>query len=186
MLRSLSPRLVLTLLLPALALPFAARAQSQDPQTPSIADAARRSKEQKKNAVKPVKVVTEDDIPARPADPGNAPTAAPQQTTSEAAAPGQPAAPASDKDAAAAKTADDADLAKLKSEVEQALREFELAQRGLSLDQDTFLANPDYIHDKAGKAKLDAERQQVADKQQLLDQLKAQLAARKPATPAKP
>jgi hypothetical protein len=183
MLGTLSSRLVLTLLLPALALPFAARAQSQDSATPSVADAARRSKEQKKNAAKPVKVVTEDDIPARPAD---AAAAAPQQTTTEAAAPAPNAPGQPEKDGPVAKAPDDADLAKLKSEVEQAQREYELSQRGLSLDQDAFLANPDYTHDKAGKAKLDAERQQVADKQQVLDQLKAQLAARKPSAPAKP
>jgi hypothetical protein len=191
MLRKPSSRLMLTFLLAAFALPLAPLARSQDAQTQSVADAARRAKEQKKNAAKPVKIVTEDDLPARPPDTSDAtPTAASQPTSTSQAppaspsdAPGQPAAPA---DKNAAKTGDDPEYAKLKAQTDGAEKEIELLKRSLSLDQDTFLSNPDYVHDKAGKAKLEDEREQIAEKQQALDQLKAQLATHKPLASAAP
>jgi hypothetical protein len=34
------------------------------------------------------------------------------------------------------------------------------------LDQDTFYSSPDYANTPSGKAKLDAMKQQIADKQQ--------------------
>jgi hypothetical protein len=193
MLRKPSSRLMLTFLLAAFTLPLAPLAQSQDTQTQSVADAARRAKEQKKNAAKPVKIVTEDDLPARPPDTSDATPAASQPTSTSQApaaspsdAPGPPAASA---DKNAAKTGDDPEYAKLKAQTDDAQKEIELLKRSLSLDQDTFLSNPDYVHDKAGKAKLEDEREQIAEKQQALDQLKAQLAAHKPpasAVPPKP
>src|SRR5208337_1513941 len=132
------------------------------------------AKEQKKNAAKPAKVVTEDDLPARPAEtadatPAAASPAAAAQPSSEAQAPAPNAAPPSEKDAAA-KAAGDAEYAKLKSQTEQAQKEIDLLQRNLALDQDNFLSNSDYIHDKAGKAKLEDEREQIAEKLQALDQ----------------
>jgi protein subunit release factor A len=45
----------------------------------------------------------------------------------------------------------------------------------LSLDQDTFYSNTDYVHDKAGQTKLADEQQQINVKQQELDVLKARL-----------
>jgi uncharacterized coiled-coil protein SlyX len=44
------------------------------------------------------------------------------------------------------------------------------------LDQDTFYSNPDYEHDVAGKAKLAVLQQQINEKQQEVDRLKARLA----------
>jgi hypothetical protein len=183
--RSLSSRLILSLLLYALALPVVAMAQSQD--GTSVADAARRAREQKKNAVKPTKVVTEDDIPARipTADESAAPApAASGAATSSAAAPADQANAPASKDGA--KTPDDAETVTLKEVVAQAQRDADVAKRDLSLDQDTFYSNPDYVHDTAGKAKLDNLRQLFTEKLQILDQAKAQLAARKPAGPEAP
>ena len=53
----------------------------------------------------------------------------------------------------------------------------ELDRRQLSLDQDSYFSNPDYVHDTAGKAKLDSEKQQINDKQQEIERLKTRLAA---------
>ena len=58
-------------------LPAALLAQSQDNSAPSVAEAARKAKEQKKNASKPGRVITEDTLSLRPAsaDSAVAPTA---------------------------------------------------------------------------------------------------------------
>jgi hypothetical protein len=52
------------------------------------------------------------------------------------------------------------------------------------LQQDTYFSNPDYVHDTAGKAKLDAIKQQVTDKQQIVDRLKGRLAELQPSSAA--
>jgi hypothetical protein len=190
MLRTPSSRLFLATLLAALVLPATAIAQSQSDQ--SVADAARRAREQKKTQPKPVKVVTEDDIPARipasavqpAAQPGQAATPAPDGST-----PAQPAAPAGKpavpKDAAA-KAAQDAEIAALKESIAKAQEDVDVFTRSLALGQDSFLSNPDYAHDTAGKAKLDNLKQQISDKQDALAQLKTKLAALTPPAPAVP
>jgi len=50
----------------------AAPAQSQDGSAPSVAEAARRAREQKKTAAKPVRTLTNDDLPAAPVSGANA------------------------------------------------------------------------------------------------------------------
>jgi uncharacterized coiled-coil protein SlyX len=79
----------------------------------------------------------------------------------------------------------EAEIAKLKPLVAEAEKDLDLARRQLTLDQDTHFANPEYARDLAGKAKLDAQKQQIDDKQQEFDKLKTRLATleshRKPA-----
>jgi hypothetical protein len=53
----------------------------------------------------------------------------------------------------------------------------DVAQRQLALDQDSFLSNPDHVHDVAGKAKLDDEKQDISNRQQEVERLKVRLAA---------
>jgi hypothetical protein len=183
MLRSLSSRLFLTTLLAGFALPAVATAQSQTDQ--SVAEAARRAREQKKTAAKPVKVVTEDDIPARIPAATDQP-AAPAANGSAAAQPTAPSGkPPAPKDPAA-KAAQDAEIAALKEAIAKATEDADVLTRSLSLGQDSYLSNPDYVHDTAGKAKLDNIKQQISDKQDALVQLKAKLAALIPAAPAVP
>jgi hypothetical protein len=194
MLRNTSSRLFVALLLSLPVLAAAAWAQSQDSQAPSVAEAARRAREAKKNAVKPTKVVTDEDMPARTPQPevqqaasGSQTSSAPAASGADATAPtpsnGQPAADGNKNDAA--KPTDDPKLAQLKEQVAQAQKEVDLAKREQSLAQDTYYSNPDHARDKAGKAKIDDLQQQVADKQQALDTLKAQLASYKPSEPPK-
>lgn len=169
-------------------LPCLAAAQSQDSQTqqaPSVADAARRAREEKKTAAKSSKVITDDDLVKAPksgADSINvagqtAPDAqqANPAATSAAESSDQAAAPAST--GAAKKTGEDPEIARLKGQVAKVKKELDLLQRGLALDQDTFYSNTDYAHDTAGRAKLATEQQQINDKQLELDGLKTQLAA---------
>jgi DNA repair exonuclease SbcCD ATPase subunit len=161
-------------------------AQSQD----SVAEAARRSRAQKKNSEKPAKVVTDETLEVKK---GEVQSAAAEQLRMPGApeTPAQPA-PANTPSSAAQnekKASEDEKLAKelaaLKEQIKQAESDLDLAKREQALQQDTYFSNPDYVHDTAGKAKLDAIKQQITDKQQELDRLKARLAELQPA-PATP
>ena len=182
MLRCITLRLALPVLLAATLLPALAFAQSPDSQ--SVAEAARRARELKKPPAKPAKVITEDDVkPAvqsSPAAPGTpAPAASTAVSTDNAAAPSAPSANSSTvPDAKDQK--DSKEVTALKAQLKQAQGELDLLQREQALDQDSFYSNSDYAHDTAGKAKLDAEKQQVSDKQQEVENLKARLAAMQP------
>jgi hypothetical protein len=192
--RRISLRLAIAALFAAAALPLYPRAQSQESQTQSVADAARRAREQKKAAEKqPSPVITNDTLkPSAPAGtpspeatpaPATAPAAQPAADSSNApdanAAPapaGQPApgSPAAETDQ---KAKDSAEVAAMKQQLAEAQKALDLLQRDAALQQDTYISNPDHAHDTAGKAKLDAMLQQITGSQQTVDALKAQLAA---------
>jgi hypothetical protein len=174
--RFIIPRLALAVVLAATLLSTAALAQSQD--TQSVADAARRARDQKKPPAKPAKVITDEDI--KPATQTNPATAAlPGATASSASS---SAAPASTP-AAGSTSAPDAkdqkeskEVTELKAQIKKALDDLNLVLREQSLENDKFYSNTDYDHDTAGKAKLDELLQQATEKQQVLDRLKAHLA----------
>jgi hypothetical protein len=65
----------------------------------------------------------------------------------------------------------------LKEKIKDAQSDLDLLQREYQLDQDSFYSSPDYTKNTSGKEKLDAMKQQISNKQQELDQLKARLAA---------
>jgi hypothetical protein len=166
-------------------------AQSQD----SVAEAARRAREQKKSAAKPVKVVTNDDV--KPATPDAAPPSSGfgSQNPSAVGSANAPGTPAPSGSAGATDPKDEKtvkEIAHLKELIKQAESDLDLVQRQLSLEQDTYLSKPDYAHDTAEKAIVDALKQQVSDKQQDVTRLKARLAELQPApatpepTPPKP
>src|ERR1700676_3585228 len=97
MFRFIITRLAIPIILAASLLPAAVLAQSQDDQ--SVADAARRARDQKKPPAKPAKVITNEDIkPA--AQTGPATSASPDA----AAAPAAPASSASSTAAPAGAT----------------------------------------------------------------------------------
>jgi hypothetical protein len=181
MLRFISLRLALSAVLASALLPTASFAQSQDSQ--SVADAARRAREQKKKSEKPAKVITEDDVkPATPAssDPAAAP-GAPSSTAAGAANPPAASSTPAPTDEKSAK-----EIAELKEKIKQAQSDLDLVQRQLSLEQDNYFSKPDYAHDTVEKAIVDALKQQVGDRQQVLDLLKARLAELQPAQTAPP
>jgi len=160
--------------------PFLAGAQSQGDAT-SVADAARRALEKKKAAAKPVRTLTNDDLPSLPAEPRA--SAAP---AGEAADAGQTkpeqggAAPLAPAEAEAAKTKRaklEADLKEAKAELTEAQGELDVLQRKAALDSDVFYSKTGYASDSEGQARLDAEAQQVAEKKRHVDDLKAKLAA---------
>jgi hypothetical protein len=210
--RWISLRLAIAAIFAAAVLPLTALAQSQDSPPQSVADAARRAREQKKAAAKqPAPVITDDTLkPAAPAaqaanvpaqSPANAPAPATQPTADSSGAPDASAAPAPTGQPAPAASAgdtdrkakDSAELAALQQQVADAQKGLELLQRELALQQDTYFSKPDHSHDLGGKATLDAMLQQITDKRQAVDALKTQLAALQassgttaPAAPAAP
>jgi hypothetical protein len=183
--RLISYRLAVSIVLASALLPVAAFAQSQD----SVAEAARRSRAHKKNSEKPAKVITDETLEVKK---GDVQSAAAEQLrmpgTPETPAQPAPANPPSSAAQNEKKAFEDEKLAKelaaLKEQIKQAQSDLDLAKREQSLQQDTYFSNPDYVHDTAGKAKLDAIKQQITDKQQELDRLKARLAELPSATPA--
>ncbi|HKV60513.1 MAG TPA: hypothetical protein VJO16_01255 [Candidatus Acidoferrum sp.] len=181
MLRFIISRLALPVVLAASLLPAAALAQSQDSQ--SVADAARRARDQKKPPAKPTKVITDEDLkpaaPATPATPGSpdaaAATAAPASSSSSTAA--TASAPGANSSAADAKDQKEPkEVTELKAQVKKALDDLNLVLREQSLENDKYYSNPDHVRDTAGKTKLDELIQQAMEKQQVLEQLKAHLA----------
>jgi hypothetical protein len=171
---------------------------SSDAQSQSIADAARRSREQAKNATKSTKVITDDDLDkknVKPAAQGltvDAPAKLETQPpTPEAVAAAASATRASADPATAPAASDDPEILKLKDEIAEAEKDADLLKRELALQQDTYLSNPDHEHDLAGKAKVDGLQQQIDVQQQDIDRLKTRLSAMQelhhaPAAPAKP
>ncbi len=180
--RLISLRLAVSIVLASALLPAAAFAQSQD----SVAEAARRARAQKKNSEKAAKIITDETLEVKK---GDVQSAAAEQLRM----PGTPETPAAQPAPANApssaaqnekKASEDEKLAKelaaLKEQIKQAQSDVDLAKREQALQQDTYFSNPDYVHDTAGKAKLDAMKQQITDKQQELDRLKARLAELQP------
>ncbi len=152
-----------------------------DPQQDSVADAARRAREQKKNAAKPAKVVTDDDMPKSKSTDAGVNVGAPPQ--SDAQPPNQAAV---SKTEAADKTAEsgddknkveDPEIKAMKEQIAQVSKTLDLQQRELALDRDAYYSKPDFSNDTAGKAKLDAEQSQISKTQDELDGLKTKLAA---------
>jgi hypothetical protein len=172
----------------------AVAAQSQDTQSQSVAEAARRAKEAKEKASAKSKVITDDDLDAKKVKAGEQglTTPTPQLETGPPPAAAVAAAEAADQAAAKspadapAKKTDSAEVTRLKAELARAEQDLDLSKRESALAQDTYFSNPDYAHDTAGKAKLDSMQQQIAEQQKSVDDLKARLAALQPAGSSKP
>jgi hypothetical protein len=163
-----------------------AGARAQDPDSAaSVADAAKRARDQKQNAASRAKVITDDDVDAKSVKPGAAGLTVPTPQSDAEPPSAAAVAAAESADAKAAKSPPDDPVKKtdpqklkaLKADLAQAEDDLKLSQRELSLEQDTVFSSPDYQHDTAGKAKLDALQQQIGDRQQKVEDVKARLAA---------
>ena len=187
--RTLNRSRIISALLATVCLPIIALAQSQDTQSPqstSLADAARQTRAKKKNpssSSKSPKVITDDDLDRGNFQPGqeglNVGAAAKLETgapSARAVAAAEAADNAADQDALREATEQEGEIARLKLQITQAEQDLDLVRRQLTLDQDTYFANPDYEHDVAGKAKLGVEKQRIDDKQQDIERLKTRLA----------
>jgi hypothetical protein len=187
MLHRISLRLALPVVLAATLLPAAAFAQSQD--TQSVAEAARRARAHKKNTEKPVKVITEETLDVKKGDVQSATAeqlripGSPETQASAAGAANSQGGASGDAQGSKNPSEDEKGRAALKERVaikekiKDAQSDLDLLQREYQLDQDSFYSSPDYAKNTSGKEKLDGMKQQISNKQQELDQLKARLAA---------
>ena len=171
-----------------------ARAQSE--QEPSVAEAARKAREQKKTAAKPTEVITNDTLkPATPATVQNA-TAATEsmpgtnaEASSNATADGTKAAQPANGPSEAEIAKKKAKIEALKQEIADKAKEVDLQQRALALANESYYSRPDFSKDLDGKAKLDAMQSDLAQKKSELAELKDKLkelapdADQKPAAP---
>jgi len=154
-------------------------AQSQDSQ--SVTEAARKAREKKKDAAKPAKVITEETLDVKKGDVQSAAAeepkiaGAPDANTAAQTAAVKPVAP--DAKAQAAKDEKlKKELTAAKEQLKQALMDLDLLQRENRLDQDAYLSKPNYGSDTAGKQKLDDEQQQISNKRDEVERLKAKVA----------
>ena len=171
-----------------------ARAQSDQEQ--SVAEAARKAREQKKTAAKPTTVITNDTLkPATPATvqqatavtesiPG-ATANGDKATDTATATASKPAKGPSEEEIAKKK----AKIEALKQDVADKAKEVDLQQRALALANESYYSRPDFSKDPDGKTKLDTMQSDLAQKKDELAQLKAKLkelapdADQKPAAP---
>ncbi len=161
---------------------FALAARAQEPQ-PSVAEAARLNREQKKTSPKPAVVVTDDTLKPSSADSAkpepvstateHAPAATPSNVDSDSVTQSQPVsrpAPANNDESKRKQ-----EVTQLKQQLSDQQAQVELLQRLLKLDQDAFQSKADSARDTDGKAKLEQEEQELQDKQSALIDLKAKL-----------
>jgi len=133
--------------------------------TTSVAEAAKRARQQKQESAKPAKVITNDEIPGAPAS-AAAPTAAP-------AAPGSPAegaaaqtGPPGEEKKVAADTADDearkkAEIEALEKQIHQMEHDINIQRGEVKLDEETYYSNPNRPRNSEEKDKIDREKQDL-------------------------
>ena len=177
-------------------------ARGQSEPEPSVAEAARKAREQKKTAAKPSTVITNDTLkPATPETVQQAPAAAESNPRTDATAasgltPANGATPDAANAAQPAKGPSEQEIAQKKAKIEalkqdiaDKAKEVDLEQRALALANESYYSRPDFSKDPEGKAKLDAMQGDLAQKKDELQQLKAKLkelgsdADQKPAAP---
>ena len=172
--RSIRFRIVLAAILAAAFVPVAF-SQSQDPQ--SVAEAARRAREKKKDAAKTAKVITDENLDVKKGDVQSAVAEEPKiagAPDTKAQTPAGPAANASTHASRDEKLKKEVDA--VKQQLKEALGDLDLLQRENRLDQDEYYSKPNFASDTAGKQKLDDEQQQISNKRQEVEHLKAKLA----------
>ncbi|HEY6905152.1 MAG TPA: hypothetical protein VI216_12660 [Candidatus Acidoferrales bacterium] len=151
--------------------------QQQD----SLAAAARRAREAKKDQAKPAKVWDNDSLASvsgaisivgQPAAPAGSPASAAGGKSPA----GNP--PAADKSAI------EADLSAAKANLQSLKDDLDLLQRKYALDQQTYYGTPDYSSDTAGaaaladeKSQIDSKQQEITDAEKKVADLQAQLDA---------
>ncbi|HYL86117.1 MAG TPA: hypothetical protein VE263_17975 [Candidatus Angelobacter sp.] len=160
-----------------LALPALAQSSSQQTGDP-VADAARKAREQKKNAAKPKKVFTEDDV--KSAAPEPATNAA---GTAATTAPGQKPGDAGQADDPNGEKAWRKKFAEQHAKIDKAQQELDILQRELEKSQLQYYNDPQKalteqnnradINDKT--AKIEAKKKEIDQLRQELDDLETQL-----------
>lgn len=179
---------------------IAAAQQAQQSQPQSLADAARRSREQKKDSAKSARFWDNDSIPTTPgavnvvgdANASSAPAAddkaADSSTKGTAAGAGAAASAPGIADAGKNSSAAEAELNAAKEHLKQLTADLDLLTRQNDLDRRTYYGKPDYSKDTGGaenlkieQKQIDAKKQEVADAQKKVDEAQAKVGPPPPA-----
>jgi len=152
----------LSLLAPLAALLCAGSALAQD-QDNSVAAAARRAQEAKKDQPKAAKVWDNANLPSTGGVNvvGQQPPAAGSNGATDSTATTVQAAEAKPAPTKAEIAAMNSDLDKAKQRLADLKADLDLAQRKFALDQSTYQSNPNHVNDRAGAASLDAEKSDI-------------------------
>jgi predicted RNase H-like nuclease (RuvC/YqgF family) len=140
-----------------------------------LAEAAKRAREAKKDDQKPARVWDNDTVPKAGAQisvVGEAPAGADSSAASAAAdssANGATAAKSPAKSGGEDNSALKSHIADAKEKLSTIKTDLDLLQRTNTLDSQMYYGKPDYSSDKEGAAKLKDEQDQIAAKQQEMD-----------------
>jgi hypothetical protein len=175
-----------------LILPFGLSAAQQGDQpatqqasSSSLVDAARRTREQKKEQPKAVRVWNDDNVPKTDGVSVVGQTPAPEGASASAGGnnPGAAPAPAPENLTGVA-----AELNAAKEHLKSLQTDLDIFQRKYTLDEQMYLSKPEYENDKEAAAQLKGEQDRVAalqaeivEEQKKVDQLQAKLSGSPPA-----
>lgn len=158
-------------------------AQPQSHQNVSVAEAARRARQQKKAAPKQGRVVWDDDtLPTS----GGVNTVGQPSESSSTQTPGNvsPSASSSGSSGSTSPQAIEnqrmeaaAAMNAVKEQLAEALKVLDISQRAFALQRDTYYSKTNFAEDKAGKARLDAMQADIVAQQAAVAALKAKLSA---------
>ena len=148
-----------------LAVPLTTAVAQQTSQ--SLGDAARKVKEQQKQAPKAKVVWTNDNLPTSATVSVVGQSSPPSSTASSNEA--QPAAPSDAATGAGDLSKASAELTEAQKELESLKTDLDIAQREYKLDSDQHYSVPDYATDQQGLAKLEADKTRITTKQQAVD-----------------
>ncbi len=177
-----------------LILPFGLSAAQQGDQpatqqasSSSLVDAARRTREQKKEQPKAVRVWNDDNVPKTDGVSVVGQTPAPEGVSSSTGGNNPSAAPAP-APAPENLTGVAAELNSAKEQLKSLQTDLDIFQRKYTLDEQMYLSKPEYENDKEAAAALKSEQDRVAalqaeivEQQKKVDELQAKLSASAPA-----
>jgi hypothetical protein len=152
--------------------------QSPQQQVDSIAEAARRSRDQKKEQPKPAKVWDNDTLPTKQGGVNVIGQSAPTTDASGNPPAANTQVPGSAAEAGASKSGSrsasdvkalQASLAAAKDQLQALKTELDILQRKYSLDSQMYYGKPNYAADTEGAAKLADEKSQIDLKQHEVD-----------------
>ena len=153
------------------ALPVLAQDQSADP----VADAARKTRAQQKNAPPPKKVYTNDDIPSAP-QPAPAPDAKTSSDTSSAAAADASAAGSEDEKTKNPEAYWRKRFQKARDDLAKAEKELDVLQRELDKNQVQYYYDPQKtLMQQHDRTDINDHRAKITAKQKEVDSLRQQL-----------
>ncbi len=165
MISSLAPLAALVVVnLAFLTLVCASSALAQD-QDNSVAAAARRAQEAKKDQPKAARTWDNTNLPSTGVSVvGQEPSAASSSSSTADTTTSSSAADAKSTPTKAEVAAVNSDLATAKQRVADLKADLDVAQRKYTLDQATYVSNPNHVNDRAGAAALDAEKSDIEAK----------------------